>query len=275
VAAGLAWAGAGTAVSSAAPGAAAGAATRPTRAPTAASAVPASQPVRPAPNITAPSQVVQRPIRRTAGSPAPSTQPSTRATVPSSSPTSGGEQAPTLEPRKVAGALVIVLGLIFGLRWVLRRTFPGAGVGGSSSAVQVLSRTVLSPKQQLMLVRVGRRLVVVGDSGGQMSPLSEITDPDEVAALVGQLRDEKLSAAGPMFGGLLGRLRQGMEAAGAPDRDDVEAEEPPPVENIDRPAGVEDDARDEPDDPASQATRQEISGLMAKVRLLSHQFKGT
>ena len=73
-------------------------------------------------------------------------------------------------------------------------------MAGATTAVQLLSRTVLSPKQHVMLLRVGRRLVVIGDSGGQMSALSEITDPDEVAALVGQIRDEKLTAAGPTFG---------------------------------------------------------------------------
>jgi hypothetical protein len=45
-----------------------------------------------------------------------------------------------------------------------------------------------------------------------MNSLSEITDPDEVAALVGQLREEKLAvAANIAFGGLLGRMRRTLD----------------------------------------------------------------
>jgi len=58
-------------------------------------------------------------------------------------------------------------------------------------AMKILSRLVISPKQQLLMIQIGRRIVVVGDAGGQMSPLSEITDSDEAAALVAQLADEK------------------------------------------------------------------------------------
>ena len=164
------------------------------------------------------------------------------------------------------GALAIVLALIFALRSVLKRAFVAGGGAGPSQAVQLLSRTVLAPKQHLLLLRVGKRLIVVADSGGQMSPLSEITDPDEVAALVGQVRDEKLSAAGPTFGGLLGRIRNGMEAGGA----SPDADQPHPAAALDR--------FNEPgdgEDAETAATRQEITGLLAKVRLLSHQFKGT
>jgi hypothetical protein len=149
--------------------------------------------------------------------------------------------------------------------------------------VQVLSRTVLSPKQQLMLVRVGRRLIVVADSGGQMAPLSEITDPDEVAALVGQVKDEKLSAAAPAFGGLLGRVRRGMEAAGAAgDRDgdsDNESgrdgEDMPRIADADRLPRSDDQDESDGEADADDPARQEINGLLAKVRLISHQFKGT
>lgn len=234
-------------------------------------APPAARPpaTRPAPGA-APvrSEVGQALIRRDAAA-APSTRPA--------SPASAVEPAvppatTTLEVSKVAGALAIVLTLIFALKLVMKRAFGVAGAVGSSRSVVVLSRTVLAPKQQVMLLHVGRRLIVVGDSGGQMSTLSEITDPDEVAALVGQLRDEKLSSAGPAFGGLLGRLRAGMDGGGS--SSDTNAQERTPTRNNDdRPDG--DDDRGFADDPATGSTRQEINGLLAKVRQISHQFKGT
>jgi flagellar biogenesis protein FliO len=183
--------------------------------------------------------------------------------------------APSLGLSKVAGALAIVLTLIFALRHVMKRAFGVAGAGASSRAVVVLSRTVLAPRQQVMLLHVGRRLIVVGDSGGQMSTLSEITDPDEVAALVGQLRDEKLSSAAPAFGGLLGRLRAGTESGSSSfDTNTGDTNTGQHAATIDE----RDDRTDgdqNGDDPETGPTRQEINGLLAKVRLLSHQFKGT
>ena len=54
----------------------------------------------------------------------------------------------------------------------------------------------MSPKQQVLLLQVGRRVVVIGDGGGAgMRPLCEITDPDEVAALVGDLKSADAAIA--------------------------------------------------------------------------------
>jgi flagellar biogenesis protein FliO len=213
---------------------------------------------------------------RQPGGASPATHPASPAgAATNGAPTDSVVQtvAPTLELSKVAGALAIVLALIFALRLVMKRAFGVAGAAGSSRSVVVLSRTVLAPKQQVMLLHVGRRLIVVGDSGGQMSTLSEITDPDEVAALVGQLRDEKLSSAAPAFGGLLGRLRAGMEAGGS--TADSNAQRQTATSHGTSASNEHDDADDPGEDPDTGPTRQEINGLLAKVRLISHQFKGT
>ena len=229
-------------------------ATRPARQ----AALPAAA-VAVAPPTTVPhSDVGQRTIRR---------DPAKAANAPTTAPAStqpGSIAAPNVELPKVAAALAVVLGLAFVLRAVLRRVFPAVASAGATRAIQVLSRTVLAPRQQLMLVRVGRRLIVVGDSGGQMTALSEITDPDEVAALVGQVKDEKLSAAAPTFGGLLSRVR-GM---------DVPIDVPPRESPSSNQGNDPDDEAGE-DDPETASTRRELDGLMEKVRLISHQFHGT
>ena len=256
----------------AAPPAAAPPATRPSRAvtqqapPTPTSAAPAAG-AAPQPAATRPvrSEIGQRLIRREGAAASAQTRPAsaaatTRPSVPA---------PPAVDLPKLAGALGIVLTLIFALRAVFKHVFPSSTAAGATRAVQVLSRSILSPKQQLVLVRVGRRLIVVADSGGQMSALSEITDPDEVASLLGQIKDEKLSAAAPTFGGLLGRVRRGMETAddaadhGAPE----EATNPDAIGADIRHPGEEDDAE-------VSSTRRELDGLLAKVRLISHQFNG-
>ena len=163
-------------------------------------------------------------------------------------------RAPAMDYPRVLGALGIVIGLIFLLRWGGRLLFPTATGRSSSRAVEVLSRSVLAPKQQVMLLRVGRRLIVVGDSGSQMNSLCEIADPDEVAALVGQLRDEKIAGAA-RFGSLFGRFRKPFEAA------DEELVAPAPP------------LQDEEDPAPLTSAREELSGLRERVRLLSDQFK--
>nr|MBA3273479.1 flagellar biosynthetic protein FliO [Chthoniobacterales bacterium] len=79
-----------------------------------------------------------------------------------------------LDVKRVSYSLAIVICLILALRWGGRLLFPGAKAFRPSRAVQVLSRNIISPKQQVIVLQVGRRVVVVGDSGAQMNPLCEI-----------------------------------------------------------------------------------------------------
>ena len=165
---------------------------------------------------------------------------------------------------RVVLSLALVLGLIFVLRWASQRLFGKTVAGRASRAVQVLSRNVISPKQQLLVVQVGRRLVVVGDSGQQMNPLCEITDPDEITALVGQLHEEKRESTGNPFGALFGRAGTAFEREDEPQRSvDVADEDDEGQSNGSTgPSSVQD-------------TRDELSGLMDKVRVMSRQFRRT
>jgi flagellar biogenesis protein FliO len=172
--------------------------------------------------------------------------------------------APGFDTTRVVLSLAIVLGLIFVLRWGAQRLFGKTVASRASRAVQVISRNVISPKQQLLVVQVGRRLVVVGDSGQQMNALCEITDPDEITALVGQLHEEKRELTGNPFGALFGR-------AGSQFTKDDEPK---------RPVGAADDGDDEMTDGSTasssvQDTRDQLNGLMDKVRVMSRQFRRT
>jgi flagellar biogenesis protein FliO len=98
-----------------------------------------------------------------------------------------------MDTTRVVVSLAAVIGLILLLRWGVRRM--GVGRGASSRAVQVVARCPVSHKHQILVVQVGRKLLVVGESGQQLSALSEISDPDEVAAVLGQVgRGNDLSA---------------------------------------------------------------------------------
>jgi len=150
-----------------------------------------------------PQPTVEKVIRRSSDS-APTTRQSTVT------------KAPTFDTQRVILSLGLVLGLILVLRWASQKMF-GKQIGGRASrAVQVLSRNPISPKQQLLVVQVGRRLVVVGDSGQQMNALCEITDPEEMAALIGQLHEEKRESSSNPFGSIFGRAGSAFEKEDEP-----------------------------------------------------------
>jgi len=151
-----------------------------------------------------------------------------------------------LDTRRVALSLAGVITLILLLRVALRKLFPQAGAARSSAVARVLARTVIAPKQQVILLQVGRRVVVVGDCGTQMTPLAEITDADEIALLVGQVEQDKSGGASRAFGGLFHRARKPFE------------------EPADEPA---------PQRETSEDSSGELVGLSEKIRLLSAQFR--
>ncbi len=76
------------------------------------------------------------------------------------------------------------MGLILALRWLLRRLGAGRGSPGASGEVELLSRTPLSARHSVLLVRVGKRVLVVGAGGDNLRMLTEIEDPEEISQLL-------------------------------------------------------------------------------------------
>jgi flagellar biogenesis protein FliO len=116
------------------------------------------------------------------------------------------------------GALVLVVGLIFGLKWFLGRY--GAGRSGlrASSVVEVLSKTAVSSRQSVMLIRVGRRLLIVGAGGDGMNTLTEIDDPEEVSELLGAIERSRAASLTNSFARILRHERPDVEDDTAPGR---------------------------------------------------------
>lgn len=176
------------------------------------------------------------------------------ATTQGSAGAAVGGSGDVFDNKRLALALGIVLIAIFVSHNVWKRLgMPGAA-GRASGSLQVVSRLNVAPKQQLMLVRVGRRLVLVGNSGTQMNSLCEIADPEEAAALLGQTATEREGSLTSSFNAVLGGEEKRFEEQQT---------------NVDLPAG---EGASEPD-PTLATTREEISGLMEKVRSMSNQFR--
>jgi flagellar biogenesis protein FliO len=163
-------------------------------------------------------------------------------------------QSSTFDVTRVLLALIAVVALIFVLMAAAKRIFPGAAPIRASSAVKVLARCPISPKQHLLVIQFGKRLVLVGDTGTNLNPLCEITDPEEAAGLLAQTRDESISAA-RRFDSFFGLARKGFAETPAP-----------PGERFD-------DSHEIPaEDPSLEATRKELAGLSDKVRDVARQL---
>jgi flagellar biogenesis protein FliO len=87
------------------------------------------------------------------------------------------------------GSLAAVVAVILFLAWGakgLARGGPLAGRAKRPGVIEIISRTALSPKQSLCLIRVGQRMVLVGVSQDALRTLDVIQDPHAVAALAGE-----------------------------------------------------------------------------------------
>ena len=87
--------------------------------------------------------------------------------------------------RSGVGALAIVLVVVAGGYWLVRRYLPSARPTGSN-ALRIVARTSVTPKHHLALVQLGRRFVLVGVSGDRLQTLSEVTETQEVAEVAAQ-----------------------------------------------------------------------------------------
>ncbi|CAN5425007.1 hypothetical protein BH10PLA1_BH10PLA1_06440 [soil metagenome] len=180
------------------------------------------------------------------------------ATAPGKTAPASGKVVPEIstgmDTMRVVLSLLVVIAAIFLLRWIAQQFFGAPAAKRSTRAVQVLSRSMIAPKQHVVLLQVGRRVIVVGDSGTQMNSLCEITDADEIASLMGQLRQDKSDPVSRAFGTFFGRAEKDY-SADAPETDSPDGEMP-----------------DGPVDPALATTQAELSGLIDKVRNVSQQI---
>jgi flagellar biogenesis protein FliO len=118
---------------------------------------------------------------------------------------------------RVGGALVAVVALLLVLRVIMRRLGgPLTGGGRPSGVVEVLARYPVARGQQLVLLKMGGRIVLLHQTKTGMTTLSEVTDPDEVAALRARVESSSPPRGGKAagFSSLLDRLLVPAQTAG-------------------------------------------------------------
>jgi len=144
-------------------------------------------------------------------------------------------------------ALAVVIGLIFLLRAVLVRLGSAAAPSSRSPLLEVLGSVRVAPRQRVLILRVGRRLVVVAESAAGMTALADIDDPEEVAELLQAAPTATRPGSADGFKGLLQRFGSQYGRNRSTVEDPLGAEES--EFQVDR-------------------ARDEVSGLLSRVRLV-------
>ena len=102
-------------------------------------------------------------------------------------------------------ALGLVLALIVGGTYLLRRLKLGARGLQRGIAIEILARNNINPKQSLCLVRFADRLLFLGVSPNHIGALDKVDDPEEVARLTGRVETATPQSIANTFGDLFHR----------------------------------------------------------------------
>jgi len=94
------------------------------------------------------------------------------------SPNSGRQAATT-----VFTSLTIVLAAFFLLVWIARRSAPRGLAPLPGEVVELLGRAPLAARQQMQLIRLGRKLVLLSVTPTGINTITEVTDSEEVDRL--------------------------------------------------------------------------------------------
>lgn len=144
-------------------------------------------------------------------------------------------------------ALGVVIGLIIAMRLAMNKLSGRAVMGGRTGIVEVLSRTSISPRNQVMLLRLGQRIIVVSEGPTGVRTLANLDDPDEVANLL-----TSISASRP--GSITQSFNQLLNRAGT---------------EMDNPSSFTAEHGADEDEHLIDKTRNELSNLLSRIRSMS------
>jgi flagellar biogenesis protein FliO len=99
----------------------------------------------------------------------------------------------------VGSSLALVLGLFFIVAWLMRRTTPGNYPILPGEVVEILGRAPLTARQQVHLLRLGGKLVLICVTPDGVEALSEVVDPAEVDRLAGICRQSQPNSSTALF----------------------------------------------------------------------------
>lgn len=159
--------------------------------------------------------------QRAAPSAAPVTEQKTR--LASQGPTrerTGSASGGIRQLLATGASLALVLGLFAAVVWMMRRGMPKVSSQRLPQEVlDVLGQATLAHRQQVQLVRLGQKLLLINVSPSGAETLSEVTDAAEVERLTALCRRTSPRSATPSFRDVLQQFRgPGVTTAAAKQR---------------------------------------------------------
>lgn len=112
----------------------------------------------------------------------------------------------------VGVSLGLVLGLFFFFAWLMRRGVPGAVPLLPKHVVDILGRAPLPGRQQMQLIRLGNKLILVHVSLAGAEALAEVTDAVEVDRIVGLCQQNLPQSSTRAFRDVLNQLGRDRHA---------------------------------------------------------------
>jgi hypothetical protein len=129
----------------------------------------------------------------------------------------------------LGGVVCLAIGAAGVVRAIARKNgglFASLSAGGRAPAgvMEILGRYPVGRGCTLVLLKLDRRVLLLSQSAGgrfgagsAFTPLAEITDPEEVAAILVKSRDAAGDSMAERFRTMLGRHERGMETPGVSD----------------------------------------------------------
>jgi flagellar biogenesis protein FliO len=113
----------------------------------------------------------------------------------------------------VLAALAVVVLAVFAAARCWKSYGPKLPGAAPLQAVEILGRCRIEPRQSLYIVRLGSRILVIGSSGGELTTLSEITEPVEADLIIAQCKGGVGSST--PFSRLFAARQSGLDSAAA------------------------------------------------------------
>lgn len=108
----------------------------------------------------------------------------------------------------VVGALSAVIGIFILVAWCSRKYLPKAAGPLPGEVIESLGWAPLAGKQQVQLLRLGKKLILVSLSPAGAEPLAEVTDEAEVERIATICRKERPNSISATFRNVLSQLEQ-------------------------------------------------------------------
>ena len=159
---------------------------------------------------------------------------------------SEGEGSPSPWLLRTVTALGAVIGLLLLLRLAYTKITGRTLATGHSHAVHVLARVAVAPRSHILLVQLGQRILVVGESAGGLNALATIDEPDEVSGLLRTVAGDQSGSITRSFSQLLDRFNSQYPENERPEADRFAVAE-----------------------HATGRARDQVSGLLSRLRSLA------